>query len=89
MDATIQVRQRGTITLTVELRDRYGIRTGDTFRVVDMDGIFLLTPMAPMTPQLAREIERLRVEAGLSIEEMLVGLREQREQYYQDTYVTT
>ncbi len=81
MEATIQVRQRGTITLPVELRTKYGIRAGDTFRVVDLEGIFVLTPMVPMVPELAREIERMRLEAGLSTEELLYSLREQREQY--------
>jgi ribosome-binding protein aMBF1 (putative translation factor) len=35
--------------------------------------------MVTMVPELAREIERARVEAGLSIEELLANLREQRE----------
>ena len=81
MDATIQVRKRGTITLPAELRERYKIKPGDTFRLLDLDGIFVLTPMVPMVPELAREIERARLEAGLSVEEMLEGLREQRERY--------
>ena len=81
MDATVQVRQRGALTLPAELRDRYDIQPGDTFRLVDLDGIFVLTPMVTMVPELAHEIERLRLEAGLSTEELLVSLREQREQY--------
>jgi hypothetical protein len=40
--------------------------------------------MAPMVPELARVIERARVEAGLSPREMLQGLRKQRERYYAD-----
>jgi bifunctional DNA-binding transcriptional regulator/antitoxin component of YhaV-PrlF toxin-antitoxin module len=80
VEATIQVRKRGTLTLPVELRDKYGIRSGDTFRLVDLDGVFVLTPMVPMVPELAREIERMREEAGLSIEELLAALRQQREQ---------
>ncbi len=58
------------------------IEPGDTFRLLDLDGILVLTPMAPMAPELARGIERVRLEAGLSIEELLAGLREQRERYY-------
>jgi AbrB family looped-hinge helix DNA binding protein len=81
MDATIQVRQRGSVTLPANLREKYGIREGDTFRVIDLDGIFVLTPMVSMVPELAREIERVRVEAGLSIEELLQTLREEREKY--------
>jgi AbrB family looped-hinge helix DNA binding protein len=86
MEATIQVRKRGVVTLPAELRDKYGIEEGDTFRVVDLDGILVLTPMVPMVPELAREIERARLEAGLSTEELLRGLREQRERYAQETY---
>jgi AbrB family looped-hinge helix DNA binding protein len=86
MEATIQVRKRGVVTLPAELRDKYGIEEGDTFRVVDLDGILVLTPMVPMVPELAREIERARLEAGLSTEELLRSLREQRERYAQETY---
>lgn len=85
MDATIQVRQRGTITLPSELREKYGIREGDTFRVIDLDGIFVLTPMVPMVPELAREIEKMRLEAGLSTDELLQTLREQRQKYHAGT----
>ncbi len=81
MNATIQVRQRGTLTLPAELRDRYNIAPGDTYRVLDLDGIFVLTPMVPMVPELARQIESTRRAAGLSIEELLTALREQRAQY--------
>ncbi len=86
MESTIQVRQRGTLTLPADLRTKYGIKEGDTFSLIDLDGIFVLTPMVPMVPELAREIERAREEAGLSVEEMLKGLREQRERYYKEKY---
>jgi AbrB family looped-hinge helix DNA binding protein len=86
MEATVQVRQRGTLTLPAELREKYGIEPGDTFRLVDLDGIFVLTPMVTMVPELAREIERARIEAGLSIEELLANLRQQRERYYTERY---
>lgn len=86
MDATIQVRQRGNVTLPAELRERYGIEPGDTFRLLDLDGIFVLTPMTPMVPELAREIERMRLEAGLDTAELLQALREQRARYVAETY---
>lgn len=78
MSATVQVRQRGILTLPAEVRQRYNIQPGDTFNLVDLDGLLVLTPMAPLVPELAREIERARIEAGLSVEEMLQALREQR-----------
>jgi len=86
MDATIQVRKRGTLTLPAELRERYKIKSGDTFRLIDLDGIFVLTPMVPMVPELAREIERARLEAGYSVEDMLKTLRDQRKRYVAEKY---
>ena len=86
MDATIQVRKRGTLTLPAEVRERYNIKPGDSFRLLDLDGIFVLTPMVPMVPELAREIERARLEAGVSVDELIQGVREQRERYYVEKY---
>lgn len=86
MDTTIQVRERGVITLPAELREKYKIESGQIFRLVDLDGIFVFVPMVPIVPELANEIERLRLEAGLSMEELLVSLREQREIYHTEKY---
>ena len=89
MDATVQVRDRGVLTLPAELREKYGIQSGDTFRLVDLDGMFVLTPMVPMVPELAREIERARIEAGLSTDDLLRSLREQRERYRREQHDDT
>jgi len=40
--------------------------------------------MVPMVPELAGEIERIRQEAGISMEELLQNLREERERYSQE-----
>jgi len=86
MEAIVQVRQRGTLTLPADLRQKYGIQAGDILRLVDLDGVFVLTPMTPMVPELAREIERLRTEAGLSIGELLTTLRDERARYAQEKH---
>ncbi len=86
MDLTVQVRERGVITLPAELREKYHIVNGNIFRLVDMEGIFVFVPMVPMVPELAREIERARLESGLSIEDLLQDLRQQRERYNQEKY---
>lgn len=86
MGTTVQVRQRGTFTIPAEMRQKYGIEVGDTFNVIDLDGIFVLTPMTPMVPELAREIEKMRLEIGLDTVELLQALREERARYVQEVY---
>ncbi len=83
---TIQVRNRGTLTLPANLRQKYSIEPGDTFQVLDLDGIIVLSPLATMVPELAKEIEKLREAAGYTTEELLVSLREEREKYYKEIY---
>jgi bifunctional DNA-binding transcriptional regulator/antitoxin component of YhaV-PrlF toxin-antitoxin module len=86
MKLTIQVRERGVVTLPAELRAKYNIENGKIFHLVDLDGIFVFVPMVPMVPELAREIERIRLEAGLSGDEFLDDLRKQRELYNMEKY---
>jgi bifunctional DNA-binding transcriptional regulator/antitoxin component of YhaV-PrlF toxin-antitoxin module len=86
MELTIQVRERGVVTLPAELREKYHIKNGKIFHLVDLDGIFVFVPMVPMVPELANEIERIRLEAGLSVDELLDDLRKQRERYNQEKY---
>ena len=80
MTLTVQVRERGVLTLPAELRDKYDIENGKVFRLIDLDGIFVLVPMVPIVPELAREIEQIRLEAGLSMDQLLEQLRQRREE---------
>lgn len=86
MESMLYVRDQGVLTLPDNVREKYGIQDGDALYLIDLDGVFVLTPMMPIVPEIAREIERMRVEAGLSLDDLLVGLREQRERYYQEHY---
>lgn len=82
----MRVRRGGAIALPARVRERYNIKDGDTVYLVDLDGVMLLAPRRLLVPQLAREIEEARIEAGLEMNELLAGLREQRERYYEEHY---
>ncbi len=76
--ATVQVRQRGTLTLPSKLRSKYRLDDGDTLTLLDLDGSILLTPKLPVVPKLAAEIERVRRSAGLSLDDLLIGASARR-----------
>lgn len=75
---TIQIRQRGVVTLPNALREAYGIGENDVLTLVDLGGTFLLTPRAPMISKLARSIEKKREQSGVSVEELLDDLYQDR-----------
>lgn len=83
---TVQIRQRGTLTLPAKLRAKYNLEEGDVLTLVELEGAFFLSPKVSVVPKLAAEIERLREEAGLSVEDLLEGLDEQRRRYYEERH---
>jgi bifunctional DNA-binding transcriptional regulator/antitoxin component of YhaV-PrlF toxin-antitoxin module len=60
MSETIHLRKRGVLTLPKRLRESYDLHEGDALHLIDLGGVFALTPLRPVVPALAREIERRR-----------------------------
>lgn len=88
---TIQVGKGGVITLPKGVRETYGIEEGDALHLVDLDdGTFVVSPvgspMIPTVPDLVEEIEAIRKDESVSLEDLLVGLREQRERLAREVY---
>lgn len=80
------IRRRGNITLPADLRKKYQLEEGELLSLLDLEGIFILAPKTPLVPKLVGEIERLREEAGLSVEDLLEGLDDQRRKLYEESY---
>lgn len=87
---TILLRQKGVITLPADLRQKYGLSEGDAFTLIDMgEGTFVLAPYASRVDQLADEIAQAMKEDGVTLDDLLAALDEERERYYQEHYVQT
>lgn len=67
---TIQIRQRGTLTIPREIRDKYGLAEGDPLTIVDLDGAILLTPKLLVVPRIAEELTKLRRSRRLSLRDL-------------------
>lgn len=84
---TVQLRKRGVLTLPKSLRETHGMEEGDPLHLVEVGGgTVVMTPMQPMVPELAEEIAAIRRAEGLSMDAVLQGLREQREQLTRERY---
>ena len=78
---TIQLAQRGVLTLPKPLRDAYDLREGDEFTLLDFDGVFILSPRRSEVDALARKIGSAISSKEETLENMLIVLREERERY--------
>ena len=88
VSTTIQIRSKGTLTLPIELRRKYGLDEGDVITLIDMgDGSFLLTPIVTQVDRLGDRVAKAMADQGVTLDEILVALDEERERYYQERYV--
>jgi bifunctional DNA-binding transcriptional regulator/antitoxin component of YhaV-PrlF toxin-antitoxin module len=78
---TIQVAQRGLVTLPKALRETYRIQEGDLLTLLDLGGVFVLSPRRSEIDGLADKLSDALAEQGETLENMLLALREARERY--------
>ena len=78
---TLQVAQRGLITIPKALRDAYGIQPGDALTLMDLGGVFVLAPKPSEVDALADRVAAELQGKGETLESMLQALREERERY--------
>jgi len=87
ISTTIQIRGKGAVTLPIELRRKYGLDEGDIITLIDLgDGSFLLTPKVTKVDRLGDRIAQAMAKEGISLDEILTALDEERERYYQERY---
>lgn len=85
---TLQIRSKGTVTIPIELRRKYGLDEGDVVTLIDLgDGSLLLIPFVTQVDRLGDRVAKAMGEAGVSEEELLAALDEERERFYQERYV--
>lgn len=76
---TVQMAKRGVITIPRALRESYGMQPGDTFTLLDLGGILVLSPRPSDIDVVAERIRTQWIEEGETLETMLKALREERD----------
>ncbi|MGD1994341.1 MAG: AbrB/MazE/SpoVT family DNA-binding domain-containing protein [Anaerolineae bacterium] len=75
----LQMAQRGIITIPKSLRESYGLQPGDTFTLIDLGGVFVLSPRRSEIDTIADKVASQWTEDGETLETMLQALREERD----------
>jgi AbrB family looped-hinge helix DNA binding protein len=75
------VASRGQITLPKALRDTYHILEGDALTLVDLGGVFVLSPRRLGIGHMADEVANELAAQGENFASMLDAVREARDSY--------
>lgn len=83
----VRLRAKGNMTIPAELRKKYTLEDGDVFTLVDLgDGSFFVVPRVSIVPKLVAELEAMREEADVTIEELLEDVPKIRRSVYEERY---
>jgi bifunctional DNA-binding transcriptional regulator/antitoxin component of YhaV-PrlF toxin-antitoxin module len=77
----IQMSQRGVMVLPKSLREAYNLKAGESFTLLDLGGVFVLSPQRSEIDVIADRISTDLQDKGESLESILTTLREEREKY--------
>jgi len=84
---TLQIRNKGTITLPSSLRKKYNLEEGEVLTVIDLgEGTILLKPMVSQIDILSRRAARTLKEDHVTLDEILETLDEERKKYFDEKY---
>lgn len=78
---TVQMVKRGIITIPKSLRDTYGMQPGDTFTLLDLGGVLVLTAGQSEIDALASKIAAQWTEDGETLKAILEALEEERDRH--------
>ena len=83
---TAEIKSRGQLTIPKKIRVMSRLEEGQVVSIIPVGDSVIITPKRLELDEARREIKRILKEAGMTSEDLLVGLKEEREKLYQRTY---
>ncbi len=82
----VKLRERGQVTIPYEYRKDLGLGKEDVLNVLKIGDVLILVPRQLAGDALSRKIESTMKKKGLTLDNLLSNLREQRKRYSKETY---
>jgi len=82
----VRVRSRGQLTIPQDLREVLGLDEETGLNVFRVGRVLLMTPKRLQRGALASDVEREMKREGVTLEDLLKDLKDQRKRYLAETY---
>ncbi len=83
---TAEIKSRGQLTIPKKIRMMSHLEEGQIVSIIPVGDAVIITPRRLDLDDARREIRRILKETGISPEDVLAGLKEEREELYRETY---
>jgi AbrB family looped-hinge helix DNA binding protein len=83
---TAEIKSRGQLTIPKKIRETGNLDEGQIVSIIPLGDAIIVTPKKLELEEARREIKKIIKRAGVSPEELLKGITEERENLYKELY---
>lgn len=83
---TSEIKSRGQLTIPKNIRESCTLEEGQVVSLIPVGDSVIITPKRLPLEEARREIRKILKSSGLSVEELLSGLKEERKGLFEETY---
>ena len=83
---TAEIKSRGQLTIPKKIRVMSRLEEGQAVSIIPVGDSVIITPKRLELDEARREMKKILKASGVSLEDLLAGLKEEREKLYQETY---
>ena len=84
--STTEIKSRGQVTIPKKIRVTSHLEEGQVVSIIPVGDSVIITPKRLELDEARREMKKILKASGLSLEDLLAGLGEEREKLYRETY---
>jgi AbrB family looped-hinge helix DNA binding protein len=81
-----EIKSRGQLTIPKKIREAGLLEEGQVVSLIPVGDSIMITPKRLPLEEARREIRRILKTSASSVEELLKGLKEEREELFKETY---
>lgn len=81
-----EIKSRGQLTIPKKIREMSHLEEGQVVSIIPVGDSIIITPKRLELDEARRQIKKILKESGLSVEDVLAGLKEERDTLYEETY---
>jgi AbrB family looped-hinge helix DNA binding protein len=81
-----QIRERGQLTIPKKVREKGALYEGETVSIIPVGNSILVTPQKLGLEEARREIRKIMKDSGVTLEDLLEGLEQERKRLSEETY---
>ncbi len=84
--AIAEIKARGQLTIPKKIREMSHIEEGNVVSILPIGDSLIITPKRLELDEARRQFRKLVKASGLTIEELIEGLKEERTELFKETY---